>query len=606
MLLIAGGYQYIFDSLKNESLAADGDIRLDAESPEAALAWDSYRAVKERLLSGGLFASVLAEAEINGLVGTAERSVPCSGVALEGNTILDGSIVLESVFEGDVLENPVPASIGVSLARTLGVSPGTLLSGFIADCGLTLEIAELVQTESALKDRFYIALPLETLLRRGADITIKNLRIRLKKSLSAPSLNRDGDSPDYAAALALIRDIPELAPFTLYSLKEGNTATNKIVGVYRTNYRVIEAVIMISLCLAFLNVLSLSIYERRQEFGTLRAMGTPVFHIRFLLITETLLIAAAAWIAGVLISTALGFLVNAAGGAVFPPPPGRSAVLRGGIRLSAAKTLTAGLPLATGALGGVLMSTLFFGKTGIVKQLYCLILLLFIHSLPGFAQNTVPDGEALLRRVDAYRQFAPAGFSFDFTVSEGTSRSLMRVSLDNTDQNNSIAQYREPARYRRRLVLCRGNSFFIYEPGMTAPIRITPREMLFGQAAAGDITRISFSGSYSLEVTEERGEALLLRLKALNGRDATYDFIDLTVNKADYRPINAQCKGASGRVIKTIDYERFETIGGRELLTGFTITDGASKKTSIVVLSNFSAETLPSSSFTVEGIRFVR
>ena len=233
MFLIAGGYQYIFNALGNESSAADGDIRLDADKAEAALTWDAYSAVKKKLLTGGLVTAVLAEAEISGLIGTADRSVPCSGIAFEGGIVFEN----DSVFEGRGTETPVPALIGAALARTLGVSPGTLLSGFIADCGLTLEADRIVQTEASIRDRFYIALPLEALLEREAETGVTSLRIWLAQGLSAPGLSRDSDSPDYAKALALIRGIPELASFTLYSMKEGNTVNNqeprsKLLGMF--------------------------------------------------------------------------------------------------------------------------------------------------------------------------------------------------------------------------------------------------------------------------------------------------------------------------------------------------------------------------------------
>jgi hypothetical protein len=224
------------------------------------------------------------------------------------------------------------------------------------------------------------------------------------------------------------------------------------------------------------------------------------------------------------------------------------------------------------------------------------------------AQDAGPDGAELLARVDAYREFSTTGFSFDFTVTgEKGDRSVMRVYLDSANRNNnSIAKYLEPRRYNRRAALALGNSFYIYDQGMMAPVRITPREMLFGQAAAGDITRISFSFSYTVELAERKGEQLLLHLKALPDRGATYDLVDLAVSFADYRPLRAECKGASGTVMKVIEYTGFERINGRELLTAFVITDSATKNVSVIGLGNFRSDTLLSSSFSVEALKNVR
>jgi hypothetical protein len=233
------------------------------------------------------------------------------------------------------------------------------------------------------------------------------------------------------------------------------------------------------------------------------------------------------------------------------------------------------------------------------------VLCIFNGLLAGNAQGTGLEGTAILARVDAYREFVDAGFSFDFTVIDGKgARSVMRVYLDgNNRNNNSIAKYLEPRRYNRRIVLTLGNSFYMYDHGMLAPIRITPREMLFGQAAAGDITRISFSFSYSVEQVELIDEQILLHLKAIPDRGATYDLIDLAVSVAGYRPLRAECKGASGTVMKSIEYTGFKRIDGRDLLTAFTITDSITKNMSVIELGNFRADTLPPSSFFVEALK---
>jgi outer membrane lipoprotein-sorting protein len=243
-----------------------------------------------------------------------------------------------------------------------------------------------------------------------------------------------------------------------------------------------------------------------------------------------------------------------------------------------------------------------------IKNCICLAAFIVAGALVCSAQETDPDGATILARVDAYRAFSDTGFSFDFALSEeGGGKSLMRVYLDSANRdNNSIAQYLEPRRYNRRVVLSLGHSFYIYDQGMMAPIRITPREMLFGQAAAGDITRISFTVSYSVEQIQRNGDQLVLHLKAKPDKDATYDLIELRVNAAAYKPLQAECKGASGTVIKLITYTQFERINGRELLTGFTITDSATGKVSTIGLGNFRQDTLPSSGFSVEALKNVR
>ena len=70
------------------------------------------------------------------------------------------------------------------------------------------------------------------------------------------------------------------------------------------------------------------------------------------------------------------------------------------------------------------------------------------------------------------------------------------------------------------------------------------------------------------------------------------------------RPIEAACRGRSGALIKTIKYERYETVAGKELLTGFSIVDAVSGEIERVRLSNFDRSLPPDSAFAVQGLRF--
>ncbi len=217
------------------------------------------------------------------------------------------------------------------------------------------------------------------------------------------------------------------------------------------------------------------------------------------------------------------------------------------------------------------------------------------------------SASAILAKVDSYREFAKGGFSFDFTlVDEKGSTSVMRVFLDGEGRASSLGRYREPKKYARRVVLTVGNAFYVCDRGMASPIRITPREMLFGQASAGDITRIVYSGLYSVESSERTGDELALRLRAIPEKGATYELVDLRVKAESGKPVRAVCRGPSGSAIKEISYDRFDMFGEKVLLAGFTITDSVSRKSSKVTLGGFDRETLPSSSFTVEAMKYAK
>jgi hypothetical protein len=220
--------------------------------------------------------------------------------------------------------------------------------------------------------------------------------------------------------------------------------------------------------------------------------------------------------------------------------------------------------------------------------------------------------EDALAKVDAFRSLGGSGYSYDFaTLEDGGVASLMRVSVrlggpaSPGGMEAALVKYLEPARQRGRAVLVRGNAFWIYEPGMKNAMRISPRQLLFGQASAGDVSRISFSSMYELTGSEAAEGGFRLSLKARPGAGATYDLVDLRTG-ADYRPLRAECRGASGALMKTIIYDTYEAIGDRTLLTGFEIRDEVDGKTTKVSLGKFDRVLPPESAFAVSALKYYR
>jgi hypothetical protein len=233
-----------------------------------------------------------------------------------------------------------------------------------------------------------------------------------------------------------------------------------------------------------------------------------------------------------------------------------------------------------------------------------LIVLLTVHHFSP-AQISAQDAlntQNALKTVDSFRLFDKDGFSFDFSTTGAEGFSLMRVSVRPKD-DAALVRYLEPAKKRRRLVLIREDSFWLLDTNMKSPLRISPRQLLFGQASAGDIARIGFGTTYDVVELRPSASGLLIALKAKKAAGATYDLVDLYTDK-NYRPVEAACRGRNGNLIKTIKYEKYEIIGGKELLTGFSITDELSGEVEHVMLSNFDRAIPPTSAFTVQGLRF--
>lgn len=228
------------------------------------------------------------------------------------------------------------------------------------------------------------------------------------------------------------------------------------------------------------------------------------------------------------------------------------------------------------------------------------VLLLAPAMLP--AQSEDPS----LVKVDSFRAFNDSGFSYDFsTKADDGQTSLMRVSVRLKGDEAALVRYLEPSKQRGQSVLVRGNAFWLYEPGMKSALRISPRQILFGQASAGDISRISFRTMYSVVSRSETDGSSILSLKAKPGANATYDLVDLYVD-ANFRPVKAACKGRSGTLMKTIRYDAYERIADKELLTEFVLVDEINKKSERMKLSNFDPSIPPDADFSIQALSFAK
>lgn len=227
--------------------------------------------------------------------------------------------------------------------------------------------------------------------------------------------------------------------------------------------------------------------------------------------------------------------------------------------------------------------------------------------LPLSAQTTPADW---LEKIDQYRLFQAEGFSFQYTVNDPSDtaqpESVMTIYLKKSDRNSVLCLYQSPADLRGRRIFVQANSFWLLDHAMRDPIRISSRQMMFGQASAGDITRLSFNGFYHVDSSAAEGDSTVLTLSALKGVEVSYPSIRLTVHSTDARPIKAELFAATGAALKTITYQEFEPFGDRMLLTAFTITNLLNKEESHIRLDKFASTTLADRYFSQGGMKALK
>lgn len=213
------------------------------------------------------------------------------------------------------------------------------------------------------------------------------------------------------------------------------------------------------------------------------------------------------------------------------------------------------------------------------------------------------ESKDLLEEVDRFRQFNVEGFSavYLMTGSDG-SQSSMTIAVRFIPNEAVLVHYTAPAREAGRRILVLENSFWLHERGNRQPLRISARQILGGQAAAGDLSRVSFSRMYSLESAQEKewGQRLYLISKKNSGTN--YDRIELDIDK-DKRPIRASCMGRSGVLLKTIVYTGYQIIDGKEILKSYRIEDPVNKTHIDIEISNYSTEVPNERSFSVHALR---
>ncbi len=356
LVLVAGEYEFLFAGAGKSVVESDGDILLERKGEgDGGLRWDGYLEAKGRLLDSGLVREVRAESRVDGIVGSVDRTVPCAGVAVEDGVTVAGETV--------------PAALGSAIAKTLGAAKGSLVGGLIADCGMTLEVTEVVATEASLRDRFYARIPMDALVGLGENPTVDSVRIWLADGVSSPGLDRESGSRGYDGTVRLLSSIEGLSGYEIRSMLAGNTEINKIVGVYRTNYRVVACTVVITMFLAFLNVLSLTVHEREREIGTLRAMGTTTRQVRAMFVSEAAIAALLAWAIGTALALVAAAAIDGLGGITLPPPPTATEEIRIGMAITARKVVEALVFTVLSALASAAICTVRLGNADIVKQL---------------------------------------------------------------------------------------------------------------------------------------------------------------------------------------------------------------------------------------------
>jgi hypothetical protein len=119
-------------------------------------------------------------------------------------------------------------------------------------------------------------------------------------------------------------------------------------------------------------------------------------------------------------------------------------------------------------------------------------------------------------------------------------------------------------------VLMLDDDFWIILPSSQRPVRITPAQKLLGEASAGDIATMTWSGDYDGSVVGEvqrDGRACLQLELAAQHKGTTYRRIVLYVARQGGEPVAADLYLASDKLAKEASFEMGELRGRHQVVT---------------------------------------
>ena len=212
----------------------------------------------------------------------------------------------------------------------------------------------------------------------------------------------------------------------------------------------------------------------------------------------------------------------------------------------------------------------------------------------------------LLAQSDAQRTIADLTFAVQATAYDDTQVSdqstLWGVLKLGKDHNRVLMSFQAPASKRGQKFLVDGDAVYVLFEHTTNPIRVSPLEVLTGQASDGDVIR-TFAADYDA-VSMEQGSfeekpALHFNLTAkVGGNTSSYKTVQLWIEPKSLRLVYAEFYAASGVLLKKAFYRDYQGILGKDFPTTIDIFagDDAKKHTKMVFLK-YGRKVLPDTAF---------
>ncbi len=225
-----------------------------------------------------------------------------------------------------------------------------------------------------------------------------------------------------------------------------------------------------------------------------------------------------------------------------------------------------------------------------------------------------PSPHELLKKADNVRAPWPDYTAIATLTSEKINElknEKFRIFISNYAK--TLVSYIEPQKRRGNLLLMVDDNLWYYVYQTQRPMRITPVQKLSGGASYGDITRLNWSGDYRPEIA---GDALItindksydtwfLKLNALS-KSATYQSMDLYIEKGTCYPRKAVVYLQSGKKMKTMYFMEYKMMAGKIMNTKIEFIDHlSSDNLTTLMFSKVVVKKFPESFFLKTNLPFI-
>lgn len=236
----------------------------------------------------------------------------------EGELALNsfGGMIIEGNFISDEDENGVVVAAG--LAKKLNSKLGDYLTLMTTTRGggvnaVDVKIKGIISFQIEEYNNTFLIVPL-SLIQNTVNVPdgVDRITILLKNTDDTDKVEKK------------IKEFCEQRGLEYRSWKDLATYFFQVLDMYNSNLRILLIIILGVVIFAVANTVTMNIYDRFREIGTIRAMGAKRFVVVLQFLLESGLIGLIGVVVGSIVGTILATIINISGGIYIPPPPGNA------------------------------------------------------------------------------------------------------------------------------------------------------------------------------------------------------------------------------------------------------------------------------------------